>query len=62
MQLITSASNDGESNVAEMHIHSILTGLITQEDFIAFSHRESFKSYMLRTILWDCVGDSVNID
>jgi hypothetical protein len=44
VQLITSASNDGESYVAEIHIHSILGGLIAQEDFIAFAHHESFKS------------------
>jgi hypothetical protein len=30
---------------------SIFTGLIAQEDFIAFTHRESFKPYMLHTIL-----------
>jgi hypothetical protein len=51
VQLITSASNDGENSIAEMHIHSILGGLIAQEDFIAFAQHESFKSYMLHTIL-----------
>jgi hypothetical protein len=50
MQLSTLASNDGENNFAEMNIHSILTGMILQE-FIAFAHHESFKSYMLHTML-----------